>query len=74
MEPDEPAQPPDGPASPPMPPDPFTGLREGATALHVLYTTLRAGGFTMTEGCIIIAVNIAVNAAMSQTPRAPEQS
>jgi hypothetical protein len=47
-----------------MPADPFHAQQAGATALHIMYTALRSGGFTLGEACLIIAANIAVNAAM----------
>ena len=63
-DPEEPAQAPDGRASTSMPPDPFNAQQAGATALHIMYTALRSGGFTLGEACLIIAANIAVNATM----------
>lgn len=35
--------------------DPFTPAQEGMVALHQIYLDLRAGGFSMTEACIIVA-------------------
>ena len=69
MEPDEP-----GKESPSMPADPFSDRQAGATGLHVMYSLLRSGGFTLIEGCLIIAGEIVINAAMGQMPKPPENS
>jgi hypothetical protein len=57
---------------PGMPADPFHAQQAGATALHIMYTALRSGGFTLGEACLIIAANIAVNAAMGSRQDGPE--
>jgi hypothetical protein len=56
---------------PSIPPDPFTMMAEAATALHTLFTSYLAAGFTADQALRLIAYTMAAQAAQGNQP--PEQ-
>ena len=45
----------------PVPADPFTQMQEGIAGLHVMFTNLRQGGFTMDEAAAVVAAMVRGN-------------